>query len=155
MDNGTLLGAVRDAGVMLPHDDDFDTGVYFPEYTDELLTQLHDEIKAWLPSPYNLRIVRWDRTGRCANKWCDKIEVFDPTYGKKTLDRGEGTDFHHVTVDIQVKHTQKTLNKEHTFHLDSHLSQVYSGVGRVQAHHDSERTAMIQSEHILPLTTVI
>ncbi len=95
IENGTLLGAWRN-GKFIAHDDDFDFAVYFnKEDVQSKVIELFDHINYTLPEPYKARLV---------TTYCTKIEVFDPSYGKYTL-QGPSynkADFHHVTADIQA-----------------------------------------------------
>lgn len=82
LDAGTLLGAHRN-GKMLPHDDDFDLGVYVPD--GESLNAVLDKT---LPKQYEARIV---------DSYCKKVEVYQPQFGKYPF---RDTDYHNVSVDI-------------------------------------------------------
>ena len=91
VENGTLLGALRD-GRLIPHDDDFDFGVVISSMSE--IDDIHEYISAHLPEPYRVRRV---------SSYADKLEVFDPTHGSRLLtgDHYQGADFHYVTVDVQ------------------------------------------------------
>ncbi|MEM7538507.1 MAG: LicD family protein [Chloroflexota bacterium] len=94
LESGTLLGALRNQK-FIPHDDDFD--IAFLMYTQDFwadLTELYQQVKERLPVPLDCRIV---------NTYTDKIEVYDPAFGKFTLQHPsyKGADFHCVTVDLQ------------------------------------------------------
>ena len=91
VENGTLLGALRD-GRLIPHDDDFDFGVVISSMSE--IDDIHEYISAHLPEPYRVRRV---------SSYADKLEIFDPTHGSHVLigDHYEGADFHYVTVDVQ------------------------------------------------------
>ena len=95
IENGTLLGAMRN-GAFIPHDDDFDMAVLVePDRTvSGVMAALHARLVAELPAPYQARHVR---------TYADKLEVYDPTAGKYALPpMYGGADYHHVSVDIQM-----------------------------------------------------
>ena len=94
IENGTLLGAFRN-GSFIIQDDDFDIAVFFEENALDELNKLYDVIKDNLPEKYNVRTI---------DTYCNKLEVFDESYGNYELDgpHYNGVDFHHVTVDIQL-----------------------------------------------------
>ncbi len=128
LDNGTLLASYRD-GKMIPHDDDFDVGVYFPVYSQEKVNQLFEEIKKWIPKPYEARLIHLDMKNTDFD-YADKIEVYDPTFGKKALRQ---VDYHHVSMDLQI----------------------YSGIkdtDQVIPHHESEQHCRIPVDSIIPVT---
>jgi hypothetical protein len=90
LESGTLLGAYRN-GKMLPHDDDFDYGLYVPdeESTVPLLESLKAHLVATLPKKYQARIV---------DTYSKKVEVYEPEFGNYPF--LENTVYHNVTVDI-------------------------------------------------------
>jgi hypothetical protein len=129
MDNGTLLAHFRDNGFMLPHDDDFDFGIYFPEFEDELIDTLMKKLEAFLPIPYKIRKIKLDINNSDFH-YADKLEVYDPTFGSKKLRK---TNFHHVTVDLQI-YTNNSKNP-----------------GFVKSHHINESHINIPISAILPI----
>lgn len=91
LEGGTALGAYR-SGSMIPHDDDFDFGVYGEE---SLLTETSERLRRDLCSPYEIKLV---------TTYCKKLEVYDPTHGKMTLH--QDIEFHNVTVDLLLYKNQ-------------------------------------------------
>lgn len=92
---GTLLGAFRNHQ-FIAHDDDFDIALLLR--TSDLvqtIRDVHQQITERLPAPLGCRVV---------DTYTDKIEVYDPTFGKFTLLHPiyNGADFHYVTVDLQT-----------------------------------------------------
>ena len=117
VENGNLLGAWR-TGKFIPHDDDFDIAMFFEEDATLQLCIVFKKIKELLPAPYEARLV---------SSYCDKIEVFDPTYGNYILHgpQYEGADYHHVTLDIQsyercgdVYHSLYNTHPQYVKHKD-------------------------------------
>ncbi len=93
LENGNLLGAWRN-GKFILHDDDFDIAMFFESDAKTQLSGVFETIKALLPSQYSARLL---------SSYCDKIEVFDPSYGNYGLQGPlyQGENYHHVTLDIQ------------------------------------------------------
>ena len=91
LEAGTLLGAFR-SGKMIPHDDDFDYGLYVDDrvFIIPLLESLQAHLDKTLPSDYKVRLV---------TTYSKKIEVFAPAFGSYPF---RGDLFHNVTVDITV-----------------------------------------------------
>jgi hypothetical protein len=99
IDNGTLLGAHR-SGEQIESDDDFDFAVLCHSAEDAASAIV--QISALL----EIRIlVGRGMTGanfRVVSSYADKIEVFEPDSGSYELEGRGGSDFHNVTVDIQM-----------------------------------------------------
>lgn len=105
IDAGTLMGAWRDNGKMLEHDDDFDFVIFAPgidQYSPkrdknchEFLAELQKEFESRLPYPYKSRIV---------DSYCKKVEVYDPEQGDYPFDPlpTVSTNYHNVTCDIMI-----------------------------------------------------
>lgn len=91
IENGTLLGAWRN-NKFIKHDDDFDVGMIINSKDD--IIKIHDKIKDNLPNYYDLRII---------DTYCNKIEIFDASYGKYNLlgPKYNNSDYHYVTLDLQ------------------------------------------------------
>jgi hypothetical protein len=93
IENGTLLGAWRDGRFIL-HDDDFDIAMFCERDPRPRIPLILHTIKQLLPAPYEARYV---------STYADKIEVYDPRYGKYNLlaAKYNGASYHHCTVDLQ------------------------------------------------------
>ena len=94
IESGTLLGAWRN-GRFIHHDDDFDIILLVDSnYSLEFAESVLDAIKLLLPPRYQARLV---------TSYTEKIEIFEPAYGKYLLQHPQycGGDFHHVTADLQ------------------------------------------------------
>ena len=93
IENGTLLGAWR-TGSFILHDDDFDFAMFYENDPKPQIPLILGKIKELLPAPYEARHV---------STYADKIEVYDPGYGKYTLlgPKYNGASYHHCTADLQ------------------------------------------------------
>ena len=93
IENGILLGAFR-TGKFIKHDDDFDIGLFFESDPSSIAIDILNKIKQLLPKPYDARYI---------STYCQKIEVYDPTYGSFVLSGPQynGANFHYVTADLQ------------------------------------------------------
>ena len=102
LDNGTLLAAYRDNGNMIPWDDDFDIGVFLPNYQTESdcrKKKLIKELQKFLEGTvYKVRSVKFNKDNPDYD-YAEKIEVYDPSHGTKPL---RSTNFHHVNLDLQI-----------------------------------------------------
>ena len=123
LDGGTLLGAYRN-GKMLPHDDDFDYGVYVDseESTMSVLESLKNYLDEVLPKEYQTRIV---------STYTKKLEVYRPEFGTYVF---KGMIYHNVTVDISV--------------------YVHDGKGILRIPHYLYDWFQTRKENVLPLTTI-
>eukprot|EP00111_Clytia_hemisphaerica_P006502 TCONS_00018863-protein len=106
LDNGTLLAAYRDNGKMIAWDDDFDMGVFFPNYpTDPCLVQkdgrkekLLQQLNTFLEGTvYKARPVSLNKENLDFD-YAEKIEIYDPLYGTKPF---RASNYYHVSLDIQ------------------------------------------------------
>jgi len=96
LESGQLMGAWRD-GTMIPHDDDFDLGIYIDKKTlDETFAGSLDAVCGAMCQ----RFIDAGLHARCTLSYVKKVEVFLPEHGKYWL--RPGIDFHNVTVDVTV-----------------------------------------------------
>ena len=93
IENGTLLGAYRE-GKFIVHDDDFDIGLFFETNPAAHVSDILNKIRQLLPKPCEARYI---------STYCQKIEVYDPTYGSFILcgPHYNGADYHYVSTDLQ------------------------------------------------------
>jgi len=102
LDAGTLLGATR-SGKMIPHDDDFDMGVFIYDFDPQFLVELKNELDKVMPTPYKVKLLQI-----AEGDYADKLEVYDENHGFSPLYRKslDGTDlcydYANVVVDLQL-----------------------------------------------------
>lgn len=91
IENGTLLGAYRNSK-FIAHDDDFDFALTINNKNE--IKDIFQYIQNNLKSEYNCRLI---------DSYCDKIEIFNPIYGKYNLlgPKYNNKDYHYVTIDLQ------------------------------------------------------
>ena len=124
LESGTLLGAYRN-GKMLPHDDDFDYGVYVDseESTMSVLESLKNYLDETLPKEYQTRIV---------STYSKKVEVYRPEFGNYSLFKD--VIYHNVTVDV--------------------TAFVHDGKGLLRMPHYRYDWFRTRKDNVLPLTTI-
>ena len=96
IENGTLLGAWRN-NKFIAHEDDFDFAILINDLYE--IPKIYKIISDNIDNKYNFRLVK---------NYANKIEVYDPKFGKYILDgkNYNNANFHNVTVDLQfyLKH---------------------------------------------------
>ena len=124
VESGTLLGAYRN-GKMLPHDDDFDLGIYVRD--ENSMMPLLESLKATLDE-----ILQKEYETRIVTSYSKKVEVYQPEFGKYPF---RDTDYHNVTVDV--------------------TAFVDDGGGNLRMPHSSYDWFRTQRENIFPLWTIV
>lgn len=87
---------------MIPHDDDFDMGIYvsnnvieerFKGSKKKMLEGLCNFFREYSDFKFDARVV---------DSYVDKIEIYDPKEGWFWLNKDKSIDYHHVTVDLTI-----------------------------------------------------
>ena len=93
IENGTLLGAWRNHK-FIDHDDDFDYAILIEDEDKTAIIDVFNYIKTHINEKYDCRLI---------SSYSDKIEIYDPEYGKYLLsEKYEGADYHYITIDLQI-----------------------------------------------------
>ena len=117
IENGTLLGAWRN-NKFIKLDDDFDYALLIDNDLPpkETITTIYEYIKKNLNKKYECRLI---------STYSDKIEIYDPKYGKYLLaEKYGGADYHYVSIDLQFYKKINESNYQSMYYISSFNSMV-------------------------------